>query len=360
MSMSENEHDILKTIDDRRDAMRQTLRDWVAINSGTANLAGVRQMRDTAAQAFGMLADETSVRELPPRQVVNDRGDVIEQPVVEAVTFTKRADAGRRVLLSGHLDTVFPPDSPFQHIREVDSGTWNGPGVVDMKGGLVVMLEALRTFEQHPAASEIGWTVVLNTDEEVGSPSSTPLLQELAGKHEIGLVFEPALDETGTLAGARGGSANFDLVIRGKSAHAGRNFNDGRSAIHLAAEATQLLASLNAADGVTVNVGKIDGGGPVNQVADVAVVRMNVRVADVEKQQAIENDLRRLTFVLNRREGMSAELHGQFYSPPKPMTPQTTALFEQARAAGEQMGLTLEWKPTGGVCDGNKLQAAGR
>src|SRR5690606_37313941 len=109
----------------------------------------------------------------------------------------------------------------------------------------------------------IGWTVFLNSDEEVGSPVSTPLLHELATQHDVGLVYEPALAD-GRLAGARGGSANFDLVIRGRSAHVGREFEKGRSAMHIAAEATSLLASLNAADGVTVNVGRIDGGGPVN------------------------------------------------------------------------------------------------
>src|SRR5690606_23458161 len=142
-------------------------------------------------------------------------------------------------------------------------------------------------------------------------------------------------------------------------AHVGREYEKGRSAIHAAAEATSLLASLNAAEGVTINVGRIDGGGPVNQVADVAVVRMNVRVADSEKQEAIENDLRRLTAVLNAREGYSAELHGAFFSPPKPLEGATQRLFERVREAGSELGLSLSWTSTGGVCDGNKLQAVG-
>ncbi len=340
--------------------MRQTLRRLVEINSGTDHVAGVTAMRHAVVGLLSDLADEVRIVPLPDREIVDDRGNVSHQPVADAVVLIKRGDAKRRVLLSGHLDTVYPENSAFQHIREVDSNTWNGPGVADLKGGLVVMVEALRAFESHPAASKIGWTVVLNTDEEVGSPSSTPLLHEQAKIHDFGLVYEPALAD-GRLAGARGGSANFDIVIHGKSAHVGREFEKGRSAIHVAAEVTGLLASLNQAEGVTINVGRIDGGGPVNQVADVAVVRMNVRVADFEKQEAIENDLRRLVAVLNRREGYSASLHGKFFSPPKPMTEPTTALFERVKQCGEQLGLEIQWSstPTGGVCDGNKLQAVG-
>lgn len=265
----------------------------------------------------------------------------------------------RRVLLSGHCDTVFPRDSDFQRIRDGDEpGTWVGPGVADLKGGLVVMAEALRQFEALAEAEHLGWTVVLNTDEEVGSPSSTALLQESVAGHEAALVYEPALAD-GTLAGERGGSGNYDLILRGRSAHVGRSFADGRSAIHVAAEVVTLLADLNRADGVTVNVGRIDGGGPVNRVADLAVVRLNVRVATDERSQGIENDLRRLVTVLNRRDGYEAELHGGMTSPPKPMMAATQQLFERVRDCGDAAGVPVSWTPTGGVCDGNKLQAVG-
>ncbi len=336
--------------------MQTLLRELAEINSGTDHVAGVDAVRERFVRELEPLADDVELVDLPPREVVDERGNVATRPVAKGAVLRKRATAGRGVLLSGHLDTVFPKDSPFQSVREVDANTLNGPGVADLKGGLVVMLHALKLFEA--GGPELGWTVVLNTDEEVGSPSSTALLQSLAKEHDVGLVYEPALAD-GRLAGARGGSANFDLVIRGKSAHVGREFENGRSAIHQAAEATGVLASLNAAEGVTVNVGRIDGGGPVNQVADVAIVRMNVRVADAEKQEAIQNDLRRLAFVIGRRDGFSAELHGKFFSPPKPMEGETAALFERVKRCGKGLGLDIAWADTGGVCDGNKLQAAG-
>ena len=343
--------DILDT-----DALADVLRSWCGVNSGTDNAPGVAAARDLVLDRLRPVADDVRLVDLPPRPVVDERGGVTTRPVAAAAVVTRRAGAGRRVLLCGHCDTVFPQDSPFQQAVDDRGGRLVGPGVADMKGGLLVMAEALRRFEATGPA--LGWTVVLNTDEEVGSVSSTPLLREAAAGHVAGLVYEPAL-ETGRLAGARGGSANFDLVVRGRSAHVGREFAQGRSAVHVAAEVVGVLAGLNAAEGVTVNVGRIDGGGPVNRVADLAVVRFNVRVADDERQAAIANDLRRLTAILNRRDGIAAELHGEFLSPPKPMTGATAELFARVRDCGERLGVAVEWSDTGGVCDGNKLQAAG-
>ncbi|MEM6561178.1 MAG: hydrolase [Planctomycetota bacterium] len=320
---------------------------WSNINSGTDHVDGVNAMAHATADAFGPLADNVDIRPLPTRPVIDAGGNVQRRPVGPAVVITK-AGTGPRVLLSAHLDTVFPKDSPFQVARR-DGDRLRGPGVADIKGGIVVMLHALRT-----ADISLPWTVVLNPDEEVGSPSSTPLLHELARQHDVGFVFEPAVD--GKLAANRGGSGSFDLILRGRSAHVGRNFADGSSAIHLACEATNLLVGLNAADGVTVNIGKIDGGGPPNVVADLAVVRMNVRVADAEKQEGFENDLRRLATVLGRREGITAELHGAFFSPPKPAC---EPLLDLVIDCGKSLGLDIGKRDTAGVCDGNKLAAAG-
>jgi glutamate carboxypeptidase len=347
----------LDAVASRDGVMRLTLKTWSETNSGSTNLPGVRRQRQLLQDVLSPMADRTDVIKLPPREVVDDRGDVQQHEVAEAVVFRKRPDTPRKVLLNGHLDTVFAADSPFQKVTEQDH-RWIGPGVADLKGGLVVLSEAVCAFEEHPLATSLGWTIVLNPDEELGSPASTSLLQAEAKGHVAGLVFEPALED-GQLAGARGGNGNFDLVIRGRSAHVGREFAQGRSAIHVAGEVVALLANLNQAQGVTVNVGRIDGGGPVNQVADLAIIRFNVRVADAGKQEAIGNDLRRLTMVLGRRDGITATLHGDLLSPPKPLEGATLELFHRVRTCGKQLELDLSWKNTGGVCDGNKLQAFG-
>lgn len=350
--------DMLDGVADRESAMRDCLRRWSNHNSGSENLTGVCRQRELVAEAVANLADTVELVALPDRKVVKADGELESIPVAEALVVRKRPDRPHRVLLNGHLDTVFGIDSSFQTVREVSADRWVGPGVADLKGGLVVLTEALRAFERHPMASRVGWTAVFNPDEELGSPSSTSLLHKLASEHQIGLVFEPALED-GRLAGARGGSGSFDLVIRGRSAHVGREFDQGRSAMHVAGEVVSLLADFNKADGVTVNVGRIDGGGPVNRVADLAIVRFNVRVATEERREAMENDLRRLAFVLGRRDGIEATMHGSFFSPPKPMTPETTRLFERVRSCGAHLDLEVHWRDTGGVCDGNKLQAAG-
>jgi glutamate carboxypeptidase len=319
------------------DQFTEVLSSWCAVSSFTDDVAGVRRTMEQVVDHLG--GDEVAWHELPPRRVVDERGEVVEVPVGPAAVVGKGPADRRRVLLCGHCDTVHPAAWPMTR-----AGTMlRGPGVADMKGGLLVMAEAARRCA--------AWTAVLTPDEEVGNPSSAALLGELAKRHKVGLVFEPPL-EGGALAGARCGSAAFDLVLRGRSAHVGRNFAEGRSAIHLACEAVGVLDRLNVADGVTVNVGAIDGGGPSNVVADRAVVRINVRVVDAEKQQAIENDLRRLVQILGRREGVTAALHGGFTALPKP---EPSALLDRLK----QIDPTVTWQPTGGVCEGSILQRHG-
>jgi glutamate carboxypeptidase len=124
-----------------------------------------------------------------------------------------RPGANRRILLTGHMDTVFPADHPFQRLREIEPGVINGPGVADMKGGIAVMLAALTAFEGSDAASSLGYDVILNSDEETGSASSAPLIAELARGKLAALTYEPAALPDGTLAGARPGSGNLPDAI---------------------------------------------------------------------------------------------------------------------------------------------------
>src|SRR3546814_149551 len=154
-----------------------------------------------------------------------------------------RPEAPVRILLTGHMDTVFAVDHPFQMLGWLEEGMLNGPGVADMKGGLALMLAALTAFETSPLASRLGYEVVINSDEEVGSPSSARLIEQAAQGKIAALTYEPALPD-GTLAGARAGSGNFSVLVIGKSAHAGRNPEEGRNAIVAAADlAVRLKAS---------------------------------------------------------------------------------------------------------------------
>jgi glutamate carboxypeptidase len=257
------------------------------------------------------------------------------------------------------MDTVYPGDHSFQTVEQVDRNTLRGPGVADAKGGLAVMRTALAALERSPWAARVGWEVLINPDEEIGSPGSAPLLERAARANHLGLVFEPALPG-GALAERRRGAGNFTFVIHGRSAHAGRDFAKGRSAVVAAAELIARLHALNETlPGITVNVGRIEGGSAVNLVPDLSVCRINVRTSAAADEIRLRDELDRLTVWLRSRDGITAELHGAFTSPPKIPDERTHALMRHVTACGQDLGIPIEWKPTGGACDGNRLAAAG-
>jgi glutamate carboxypeptidase len=264
-----------------------------------------------------------------------------------------------RVFLGIHMDTVYAVNHPFQKVERVDDRTIRGPGVVDAKGGLCVMLIALQALEQSPSAGKISWDVLINTDEEIGSPGSVPVLTEAGKRNNVGLVFEPAFSD-GALVGERKGSANYSAVIRGRSAHAGRDFHHGRNAMHAAAALIVELEGINhSMPGVTVNAGRIDGGGPANVVPYLAIIRFNVRMPPHENQKRIEAAIQSAISQISQRDGISIELSGGFLSPPKPMNLATQRLFDTVIGCGRELGLTLTCRSSGGVSDGNKLAAVG-
>lgn len=349
----------LAFLDDKRGPMTERLRQWCAINSGSGNLAGLSTMHAALADGFGALGAEVETVPSRTQRVVTRDGEVLEQPVGDMLRLVMRPQAPVRVLLSGHMDTVFPVDHAFQGEKFLDDDTLNAPGAADMKGGLLVMLHALMTIEQSSLADRIGYEVLINADEEIGSHGSAHMLVEAAKRAQFACVYEPALPD-GTLAGARKGSGNFAAVIRGKSAHAGREHHLGRNAIAAAADFIAGIDKLSGGrDGLTVNVARVDGGGPNNVVPELAVVRFNVRVAEPEDSAWLLAQANALIADINKRDGFSASLEGGFTRPPKPMTPKLEAFFLALRAAGVDLGINIDWVPTGGCCDGNNIAAAG-
>ncbi len=343
----------------RHDEMCRLVTQWAGVNTGTHNVAGVRSFAQQVADRFSALGGEISFSDVPPFASVDDRGMRADEPLGSVVRVRKRPEAPLQVLLVAHLDTVFGAQDAFQRVSVVDEHTLRGPGVADCKGGIAVMLTALEAFERSDAAGAIGWEVVLNPDEEIGSPGSRTLLLERAREADVGLVFEPALP-SGALVKSRKGSGNYTLVVRGRAAHAGRDFDRGRNAIHALASAVDALARLSGArPGLTVNVGRIAGGGAVNVVADVAVARFNVRVVEPADQAFVEARLRDVMAGLESKDGIVSELFGGFGAPPKPLAGPSAALLDHVLDCGRQLGLDLATETSGGVCDGNRLAAAG-
>jgi glutamate carboxypeptidase len=264
-----------------------------------------------------------------------------------------------QLLLTGHMDTVFGADHLFQKVfwREEDK-VLGGPGVADMKGGIAVMLAALRAVEASPAAAALGYEVVINSDEEVGSPGSAALISRAARGKRAALTYEPAALPDGTLAGARPGSGNFSLFVEGRSAHAGRDPESGRNAVVAASDLALRLYRARGA-GLSVNPARIDGGGPNNVVPDTAVLRVNMRPrlpTDQARAQALLDDA---VAAVAAEHDVRIHVHGGWGRPPKPMDDKAERLFGLVRRCGADLGQEIGWRDTGGVCDGNNIAACG-
>jgi glutamate carboxypeptidase len=331
---------------------------WAAVNSGSRNLAGVERMADLLVDAFSALPGLIRLERPARVDAVDSAGRVISIDHGRHLHLTVRPTAPVQLLFTGHMDTVYGPDHAFQETRWIEDGVLNGPGVADMKGGLAVMLAALKAVEQSNVADRIGYEVIINSDEEVGSPASAALLAEAArGKHAA-LTYEPAALPDGTLAGARPGSGNFDFVVHGRSAHAGRNPEDGRNAL-LAASDLALRLAKGVGPRLSVNPAKIDGGSPNNVVPDLAILRVNMRPATVEDQARAQSLIEAAVAMVGAEHDVAIDVHGHFARPPKPMTPDLEALFGLVKRAGADLGQAIAWQPSGGVCDGNNIAACG-
>jgi len=358
MRILPHDQTVLDHVAAREPAIVERAIGWSNVNSGSRNAAGLARMLDLLEAEARPFAGE--IVRLPTRasSTVGDDGAVRSEAHADALRISMRPEAPVQVILTGHYDTVFPADSAFQTVVTRADGALNGPGIADMKGGISVMLAALEAFETHPDKARVGWTVLLSPDEEIGSPASAPLLAELGARGHVGMTYEPAMPD-GSLAGARKGSGNYHLIVTGKAAHAGRAFDEGANAVAGAAILAARLHALNGRrEGVTVNVAKIAGGGPLNVVADNAVVRFNVRVPDKAASDWIETAVREIAADIPF-PGLTLDLHGGMTRAPKPMDASQTALFEAVRNAGALLGQTIAWKPSGGVCEGNNLHAAG-
>ena len=331
--------------------------EWCAINSGSRNLAGLEAMAEPLVAAMGALGEVERIA-LPETQEVAADGTIQRVQTSDALRLRVRPEAPVQIALTGHYDTVYPAETRFREVVTRADGALHGPGIADMKGGISVMLAALGAFERHPAASALGYTMLLSPDEETGSLASAPLLAELGAVAHVGMTYEPALAD-GTLVSARKGSGNFHVRITGRAAHAGRDFASGRNAILAAARIAQALGALNGRrEGVTVNIARIDGGAPLNMVPDIAVLRFNARLPDAEAEAWLMEGIEE-ALAEGRGDGLTAELHGGITRAPKPFVPAQQALFEAVRATGALIGQSLTWAPSGGVCEGNNLFAAG-
>ncbi len=354
--------DALEWLDSQADQMADLLKVWGNLNTGTFNPVGLEEFAKILSKTLSELADEVQIVRASPYEQIDGLGKLVPVHLGPNVVAAKRASASKRVLLAIHMDTVYGLESSFQKVERIDAATLRGPGVADAKGGLVVLLFALKAFERFVEANNqqsVGWDIIVNSDEEIGSPGSADLFAAAAKRVQLGMLFEPSLPHGGLIS-TRKGSGNFAIIVRGVPAHAGRDFHLGRNAIVASA---RVAVELNALNGrwpdLTLNVARIDGGGANNVVPDLGVVRFNIRYARQQHEAEIREAIDRIMTEISREIGVQMTLDGEFRAPPKLMTPELERMLKRIHTCGKNLGLELNWTSSGGVCDGNRLAAYG-
>lgn len=258
---------------------------------------------------------------------------------------------GAPQLLLGHLDTVWPVGTLESMPVARQGDRLHGPGVFDMKAGIAQMLialEVLRDLGMRPACPP---HVLLNCDEEIGSPSSRHLIEDRAAAADRVLVMEPAYGPHGALKTGRKGIGNFDVIVGGVASHAGLAPEAGVSAIlELSRQVERLFALNDASRGITVNVGTIDGGIRPNVVAAEARAEVEARVLTMDDAAEVERAIRALAPTM---EGTTVRVEGRFRRPPMERTPGNARLFGMASAAAAQLGIALDEAQVGGGSDAN-------
>ena len=270
-----------------------------------------------------------------------------------------RAEFGhgqRQVMLLGHFDTVWPVGQlERMPLREQD-GRLHGPGIFDMKSGLSIGMLAVRAVLMHRAKTAPRIVMILNTDEEIGSVTSRPIIEAEARRSDAVLVLEPSLPG-GAAKTSRKGCGDFQITVHGISAHAGIDPGKGASAIHeLALQIAEVIKLQDLSRGISVNVGVISGGSRTNVVAERAQASVDVRVPTMADAAQVEQAVRALT---PRLKGTRLEIHGGVERPPLERSTHVVRLYERARAVAATIGRELGEGGTGGGSDGNFTAALG-
>jgi glutamate carboxypeptidase len=277
-------------------------------------------------------------------------------------THVGMAADGPRVVLIGHIDTVFAEGEaerrPFSIGRRDGMRIAQGPGVLDMKSGVLIGMYALRLLIEGQEANYGSVTFICNSDEEIGSPSSRTLLQDLARQADAVLVLEPGRARE-TIVSSRKGCGQYRVEVQGISAHAGVEPDRGRNAILELSYQVQMMQALNGTiPGVTLSVGIIRGGDRTNVVPDYAYFDMDVRATDQASLDALEAAMRQVTYQNKLRDTRIA-LSGSMLCQPFEGNKRNARLVELAREAGSELGLKVKDVGSGGASDANTTSAMG-
>ncbi|MCH2226140.1 MAG: hydrolase [Candidatus Caenarcaniphilales bacterium] len=343
--------------------MKDLLTQIANINSYSYNVEGLSKVKELLKswyQNFENNCPKLKLKyeefDLKPQKFISRSGQIEEKQLGKALLISKEIDPNLpSILLMGHMDTVFPESLGFNECKDLGNGIMNGPGVSDLKGGLVVILKALEKFENSELADKLNWQVFFNPDEEVGSPGSSKIFPMLAEKNKWGLIYEPSLPD-GSFTYRRKGAANYQLAIHGKASHVGRAFDEGTSAILIAAEFINQAQALNENPNIIINFGKIEGGGPLNIVPELAILGINIRIEENTDEKLV---LKKLNQIIDELQDKYSDakflLQGKFNRKPKVPNTELDLLYEVLEDCTKELNLDFKKRNTGGCCDGNNL-----
>jgi glutamate carboxypeptidase len=329
----------LRHFEERQQQITETIRQLVEVESPSDNKQAVDRLGSLLAGRFEALGGHAKFHRTP------NFGDHLQ------VDFAGKR-SGKPVLLLGHLDTVYPLGTLATMPCRVSGQKLFGPGCFDMKSGIALMLHAiaaLRTWHGDQLPRPL--TVLLVSDEEVGSGTSRHITENLARKSDAVLVLEPSYGPKGAVKTARKGVGEYILKVTGKAAHSGLDFEKGESAIvELARQIVEISKLVNLKRGITLNAGTVQGGTRSNVIPAEASIVLDVRVARGADAAAIDRRLRSLK-PFNRK--CKLQVTGGVNRPPMERTPKVAALYQKACALARQLGWKLEEAAVGGGSDGN-------
>lgn len=341
--------DAFHWIDEQKQEATELLIKWASVNSWSENPAGLAKMAELIKESFSPISDEIDEFNLPEWE---------NKPLGKALLFSKRKSSSHKILLGGHMDTVYPPHVPFQTCKK-EGQNLIGPGVADMKGGLVVLYLALAAFEKFGNNPNLGWITLINPDEELGSPGSRALWKEQAKKVDLALIFEPSFAD-GALVRARKGSMNFHLTVIGMPAHAGRDFHKGKSAIKaICLFINEAYTLAEKYPDITLNFAGLNSDFPLNVVASEASCMINIRSFDLKVLDKIKLELENLALAIAIKTETAFELVLKLKKQPKSFTKETEKLLKNLESVASLMNIKLSAKESGGLSDGNILAEAG-
>lgn len=334
---------LLDLINQHQSAMLDLLRRMVEIESPSDNKAAVDQLGEALAGEFENAGAKTAFHPQPAF------GNHLQ-------AWFPGASEQKPVLLLGHFDTVWPLGTLKSMPFRVDGGRAFGPGIYDMKAGITMMLFALRALRSAGAAHR-PVTVLLDTDEEVGSVTGRPVVEAVAKECEAVLVLEPAQGAQGHLKTARKGVGDYTLRVRGRASHAGVDFEKGHSAIvELSRQILEVTKFTDLSRGITVNPGVVQGGTRTNVVAAEATAEVDIRVARASDAAELEQKFAALRPF---DPACSLEVSGGLNRPPMERTEGTVRLFRRAQQHAAELGIPIDEASTGGGSDGNFTSALG-